>query len=189
MDSLALRRKAVDPGAAELSFTVAADGAVKNVIVSKSSGYAELDKAAADCAALWRYKPALKDGLPVEYPWKTRVAWQQGAPPVGGDTGPAPPAGTIWPTPANKHDCAAELAGIPLHRKDVNAAGPTTVSLTVTAQGRVRDVRVTGSSGMSTLDQVAVYCVKDWRYRPATRDGQPVDADWTEQVTWEYGLP
>jgi len=43
-----------------------ADGNVLDVIVYKSSGYRELDRAAMDAAKTWRIQPGLKDGVPLK---------------------------------------------------------------------------------------------------------------------------
>jgi TonB family protein len=41
------------------------DGRVKDVLVTKSSGYMELDRLALGAARMWKIKPGSKDGLPL----------------------------------------------------------------------------------------------------------------------------
>lgn len=65
-----------------------------------------------------------------------------------------------------------------LRRKEV---GTVWLTLTVTAEGFAKDVRVKETSGYVRLDKAALEAVKRWRFRPARRFGQPVDA--------EYELP
>ena len=65
-----------------------------------------------------------------------------------------------------------------LKRKEV---GTVWLTLTVTAEGFAKDVRVKETSGYVRLDKAALEAVKRWRFRPARRFGQPVDA--------EYELP
>lgn len=65
-----------------------------------------------------------------------------------------------------------------LRRKEV---GTVWLTLTVTAEGFAKDVRVKETSGYARLDKAALEAVKRWRFRPARRSGQPVDA--------EYELP
>lgn len=70
-----LSRVLGDEGTTELSFTVAADGAVSEIKVAKSSGSDRLDDAAKDCVAKWRYRPALKDNVLVDAPMTVKVNW------------------------------------------------------------------------------------------------------------------
>ena len=65
-----------------------------------------------------------------------------------------------------------------LKRKEV---GTVWLTLTVTAEGFAKDVRVKETSGYVRLDKAAFEAVKRWRFSPARRFGQPVDA--------EYELP
>lgn len=59
--------------------------------------------------------------------------------------------------------------------------GTVWLTLTVTAEGFAKDVRVKQTSGYARLDNAALEAVKRWRFRPARRDGQAVDT--------EYELP
>lgn len=52
-------------GVTTMSFTIAENGTVKNVTVSKSSGYDELDQAAIACVSQWQYRPVTQNGKPV----------------------------------------------------------------------------------------------------------------------------
>jgi len=56
-----------------VTFQVAADGTVKDVVVDVSSGNANLDAYTVRCASAWRYEPATKDGQPVEVPWSANI--------------------------------------------------------------------------------------------------------------------
>ncbi len=62
-------------GTTELSFTVSADGTVRDIKVAKSSGSDGLDDAAKDCVANWHYRPAVKDGELTDAPMTVKVAW------------------------------------------------------------------------------------------------------------------
>lgn len=64
-----------EQGTTLLSFHIAVDGSVKDLAVANSSGSQRLDDAAVNCAARWRYKPAIENNQPVEVPWKTKVVW------------------------------------------------------------------------------------------------------------------
>jgi TonB family protein len=64
-----------DEGTTELAFTVAADGTVSGVKVSKSSGSDRLDDAAVECVSRWHYRPAVKDSQTVDAPMNVKVVW------------------------------------------------------------------------------------------------------------------
>jgi protein TonB len=73
----AAEHKAGIEGTVVLEITVGADGSVRDAQVIQSSGNGELDRVAAVCAkAKWRYKPAMKDGVPVEAHIQARVVWK-----------------------------------------------------------------------------------------------------------------
>lgn len=62
-----------------LQFIVQEDGFVdpESIVVKKSSGFADLDKAAIDEAALnWRFRPATLNGAPVAAPHRFRVVFE-----------------------------------------------------------------------------------------------------------------
>ncbi|HSC19312.1 MAG TPA: energy transducer TonB [Rhizomicrobium sp.] len=64
-------------GTVTLAITVATDGSVRDAQVTQSSGNVELDRVAEVCVkAKWRYKPAMKDGVPVEAKTQARVVWK-----------------------------------------------------------------------------------------------------------------
>lgn len=50
------------------------------------------------------------------------------------------------------------------------------VEITVGADGVPTDVRVTSSTSVQDLDRLAVDAARKWRFKPATRDGQPVES-------------
>ncbi len=74
-----------DEGTTELAFTVAADGTVNGVKVTKTSGSGRLDDAAVDCVQKWHYRPAIKDGQLVDAPVSVKVVWNL----EEGDSAPA----------------------------------------------------------------------------------------------------
>ncbi|HWA30895.1 MAG TPA: energy transducer TonB [Rhizomicrobium sp.] len=55
-----------ESGAVVISATVEPDGTVKAVNLRKSSGYADLDQAAANAVNGWKFIPATENGQPVE---------------------------------------------------------------------------------------------------------------------------
>jgi protein TonB len=55
-----------EQGAAVISALVKSDGTVRRVALLRSSGYSDLDNAAANAVHGWKFVPATDDGKPVE---------------------------------------------------------------------------------------------------------------------------
>lgn len=64
-----------EEGTTELAFTVAADGTLSAIKVTKTSGSGRLDDAAVECVGKWHYRPALRDGQLVDAPVTAKVVW------------------------------------------------------------------------------------------------------------------
>jgi TonB family protein len=54
-----------EQGVVRLKLFIAADGRVRNVVLTQSSGYADLDASARAAAMGWRYQPAMRKGVAV----------------------------------------------------------------------------------------------------------------------------
>jgi TonB family protein len=61
--------------------------------------------------------------------------------------------------------------------------GTVVLYVKVTRDGRVNSVRVTRSLGMG-LDESAVEAVKQWRFRPGTKEGKPINVAITVEVNF-----
>ena len=57
-------------------FTVGKDGAPAQVQIVRSSGNPELDRLALDTARKWRFKPATRDGQPIESVVRLHIQFQ-----------------------------------------------------------------------------------------------------------------
>jgi protein TonB len=86
--------------------------------------------------------------------------------------GVTPPKGVYMPNPQY-----AERA----RKKKVN--GDVTLAMIVTAEGKVRDLKVTRSRDID-LDKQALAAVSTWRFEPATIDGKPVAVHLNTEVTF-----
>jgi len=67
-------------GTVVLLVTIGADGAVRDISVSQTAG-APLDASAIAAVARWKFKPALRDGQPVEARVRIPVRFEAAAPP------------------------------------------------------------------------------------------------------------
>ncbi len=56
---------------------VGADGVVKNARIAKSSGFARLDETALRGAKFTRFKPATRNGIPIEREYPLRVIYEE----------------------------------------------------------------------------------------------------------------
>lgn len=54
--------------------------------------------------------------------------------------------------------------------------GRVVLRVTIAADGRVSDIEVADSSGFAVLDNAATNALRQWRFTPATRDGQRVES-------------
>ncbi|MEI9932482.1 MAG: energy transducer TonB [Rhizomicrobium sp.] len=72
----------------------------------------------------------------------------------------------------------------PFFARVFSREGTTELAFTVAADGTVNDVKIAKSSGSDGLDDAAKDCVARWRYRPAIKDNQLVDAPMTVKVNW-----
>ncbi len=63
--------------------------------------------------------------------------------------------------------------------------GAVVLNITISKSGEVRDVELV--SGHPILAPAAIEAIKQWRYRPYERDGQPVEIETTVQIN--FSLP
>lgn len=64
------------------------------------------------------------------------------------------------------------------------AEGTVGVRALVLADGTVGKIEVSISSGSAALDRAAAEAVRGWRFLPATRDGDPIDAYVTVKIRY-----
>jgi protein TonB len=69
---------------------------------------------------------------------------------------------------------------------DAKLQGEVRLSFVVGSDGIPSDIKVVRALGMG-LDEKAVECLQQWRFRPATNHGEPVDQKATLEV--EFRLP
>src|SRR6056297_2836194 len=61
--------------------------------------------------------------------------------------------------------------------KEAGVEGEVTLIYTVTASGRVADLRVLEAKPVDVFDEAALAAVRTWRYRPLRQDGEPVELE------------
>jgi protein TonB len=60
--------------------------------------------------------------------------------------------------------------------RHVALEGVVVLAVLVRSDGSAADVRVRTTSGDQALDAAATHAAGSWRFRPATRDGRPIEA-------------
>ena len=103
---------------------------------------------------------------------------QQFQTPTPAPSVPTPTATPIaWPLPAGVTEPVPISRVHPIYPGTTRRHpwGVVLLDIVVTKEGAVADIRVTKSAEAS-LDKAVIEAVRQWRYRPALKDGQPVAA-------------
>ena len=168
-------REARIQGVVELSAVILVDGTVGDVTVTRSldRNYG-LDEEAVKALKQWRFKPGTEDGKPVAVTVTIEMTFTLGSPrqdaaaPEGtyrkGDAGITMP---VVVKEVHPHYPAAALkAGI---------SGTVEMQALVHEDGTVSNVTVTKSLDTEYgLDDAAVNALKQWVFRPGTKEEKPV---------------
>jgi TonB family protein len=171
-------------GNVDLDIVVLANGTVGDVRVTKSLEPG-LDAQAILSAKQWLFKPAMKDGAPVNMIVGLAIEFRlRGVPPANPAAVPNAAApntqGIVPPKPIKSVS--------PRYTSEAMRAkieGDVDVEAVVLTDGSVGDVRVTKSLDPG-LDEAAVAAAQQWRFQPATKDGQPVE--YTVTLSLEFRM-
>jgi TonB family protein len=158
-----------------VTFTVTANGQVTNPSIARSSGSSHVDEGARECITKWVYAPALRDGIAVDQTWATEISLtittRSGLPQPPPD---APQGSKFIMMPVEKYRATVSgIAGCQLWHP--NAARGALIAFDVEADGSVKNASVAETSGDPAIDKDAVDCVSQRVYKPATRDGEPIE--------------
>lgn len=152
-------RDAGAEGFVEVAFTVLRDGSVGWIRLRRAEPSGFFESATLDGLRDWRFRPALRDGEPVECRIQTRVRYtlsdsvavRPSAAAPGGDQ-PAP----LYPE-------QARIEGL---------EGYVEVELETGADGRVRRVEVTAAMPRGEFERATLAAVRRWRFPAADGDGR-----------------
>ncbi|HZV56825.1 MAG TPA: energy transducer TonB [Sphingobium sp.] len=94
---------------------------------------------------------------------------------------PAPPAPPAPRGPENLGEISARMISskpprYPVESRRSHEQGTVVLSVLLSTDGRVADISVARSSGFARLDKAALEAVRDWRWSPVMREGNPVMA-------------
>lgn len=103
---------------------------------------------------------------------------------------PAEPAPVIAPTGPRSVAGTHTIPPYPDLARRLGLSGTVRLQITLDAAGAIRAVTVQTSSGSAVLDQAAAAWVQaNWRYAPATANGQPVAASVLADVVFDLRHP
>ena len=68
-------------GSATVAFLVTEQGGTKDIRLAATSGHDLLNRLAKACVSHWKYKPAMRDTVPVETEWRARIDFGKPAEP------------------------------------------------------------------------------------------------------------
>jgi TonB family protein len=166
--------RASENGDVSVTFRIAADGTVKDVLVVNPSDFPDLDDATVRCVSTFLYNPATRDGKPVEVDRSSRIRWR-----VTGGHPDIPDMGRLTlPARIDVQDCDGP------EKSGGAVSGKAILAYVVGADGTVGSVTVKTSSGDKAFDDYAVACVSKRHYRAATQNGTPIDWLWGAQIAW-----
>jgi TonB family protein len=172
-------------GEVDLDVVVLSNGTVGDVRITKSLE-AGLDAQAILSAKQWLFKPAMKDGTPVNMIVGLAIEFKLPGAPAA--------APVVIPGAVDSHDkpfyffnYSPNAQGIvppkpikqasPKYTSEAMRAkiqGDVDVEIIVQKDGTVGDVRVTKSLDPD-LDEAAITAARQWRFQPATKNGEPVE--------------
>ena len=89
-------------------------------------------------------------------------------------------AGDSQPTPAYQ-----PKPDYPAFARRLGHEGRVVIRIQVLSSGAVAAASIERSSGFAVLDEAALATIKRWRFRPAQRAGQPVDATLNVPITFK----
>jgi TonB family protein len=152
-----------------VDFFIDVAGVVSNPRVFSSNEPA-CDEPALEAVRHWRFQPALRNGTPVAQNRRLRIDFL--APSAARPT-PAAAGPSDVTTPARPLEQAKPLYPFAMLRSGLQ--GEVVVQFMVNPSGRVQEAAIVRSNNPA-FDQPALDAVRQWRFQPATRNGQPVES-------------
>ncbi|HEX3570589.1 MAG TPA: TonB family protein [Acidobacteriaceae bacterium] len=161
-------------GTVMLKAVISKDGSVGKLTVV--SGPKELMQSAIEAVSQWKYKPYLLNGQPVDVETTINVNYSLAESAPNPTPNPTPQANAA-PDAVEKPVPALIYTVLPEYTAEAKAAkvqGPVVLNVTVTQEGLPTNVHVIRGLDPG-LDKNAVSVVKQYRFKPAMKDGQPVE--------------
>ncbi|HET6430792.1 energy transducer TonB [Dyella sp.] len=136
------------------------------------------EKAAAEKAATEAQAAAAAPKKPDDAATRATAATQPSAQPS------APAAAKAEPATTPAVLVRSVNPRYPTQAQRARTEGYVVVSFTVTAEGRTSNIKVVDAQPRRVFDRAATDAVERWEFKPATRDGQPVDSVVTNRINF-----
>lgn len=149
-------------GVTTLAFHITEEGNVSDIEIRQSSGNDELDVAAKHCAETWKYRPAMRNGKPIEVAWQAKVSW-------------------FYPKFEIVRDCPFSSTPTSQH---LSAERSVVLSFDIEPDGSVKNVSINRSSNDKELDAAAVTCLTARVYKPVIANGSPIAVTTETSLNW-----
>jgi TonB family protein len=167
-------------GTVTLEAAVDVRGAIKILRVVKALGYG-LDERAIGAALDWKFEPGTRNGVPVETIMQLDVDFKLPPPKIDSKDGSevlkvgrgvSPPTVISRVEPAYSDEA-----------RDAKYQGTVVVRATVHKDGTLTVDKVVRELGLG-LDQKAIEALEMWKFKPATRNGEPVAVELNIEVNF-----
>jgi TonB family protein len=191
-------------GKVELRAVIAPDGKSKDLAVL--SGASEFSPNAIVAIRKWRFHPEVRQGRPVETTYRIHVRFspmlQEANSDVELESPPPEPPPTSSLAKRHRSNLGSDIHRMPepgivapkqlyspepefSERARIEAQqGNVDIDLVVGADGLPHDLEIACSSS-ADLNDNAISAVKQWRFAPATKDGNPVPAEILIEISFK----
>jgi protein TonB len=169
-------------GSVLLQAVILKDGTVGEItVVEGVEGHPALEESAKEALGQCRFKPATEDGDPVDMTIQIPIAFRlDDDKKAGGDEN----AAETMPQLITESIVKPEY---PEEARDAGVTGMMLVETEVLPDGTPGKITIKeGIAGYPGFDQMAIEAVKQWRFTPGTRNGEPVTA--TVMIPIEFSL-
>jgi len=162
-------------GTVSITLTVGEDGEPRNVRALTSPGLG-LDQAAIAAVSQWRFKPGVKDGMPVPVSVNVEVDFR-----LLTDPGAWTPTRVAFDSPDGTARPILTAAPYPPMYAATGETGSVALSFDVFPDGAPANLHIIKSTSPAHESEV-IRIVRGWQFQPAIKDGQPV----TVRCTMEF---
>jgi TonB family protein len=157
--------EAGESGLVLLEFLVGVDGKLLESNIKKTSGFVKLDEAARLSLSRCKFSPAHKDGVPIQSTALIEYLWQFDRARVIVE--------------------GCEMPEYPPAALRAYESGLTVLAFLVDASGNLLESQVRFSSGSKQLDNAAKSALSLCKFKPAHRDGQPIQSWMKIEYKWQ----
>ena len=150
-----------------VSAIVGVDGKAGDVQVTRSAGLG-LDEIAIQTVRAWRFKPGLKDGMPVPVAVDIEMNFRRLR-----ERGAWALSRAVFNTPDGAIRPVVTLAPYPPLYAATGQTGSVAISFDVNSNGIAENLHIENSSSSAAESEV-IRIVRGWQFRPGMKDGQPI---------------